>query len=226
MAKAARAAGIHLIVATDRTTPDIVTSSIRDSLPARLSYRVAGRAESRGILGDEGAEHLLPGGDSLLSTGAGEPVRIHGPMVSAEETASVAMSLKERGVPTYSVELSAPIPGTATAQGRPRTQPNDGYANGGHPNDGFDRPAYGYPGLDHPTDGYAQPDQTDELYDRAVAVAVRDGGASIGHLQSTLKVSPGWAANLLARLEADAVVGPADARGVHRVRPHANSQVA
>ncbi len=246
LAKAARAAGIHLIVATDRTTPDIVTSSIRDSLPARLSYRVAGRAESRGIIGDEGAEHLLAGGDSLLSTANTDAVRIHGPSVSAEEVASVAMSLKEREAPAYVAELSAPVHSGAQSQlsqssargmatGVPRDA-SDSYLDtaryGRHPHDGARHVADGLHKPDHAAAGSiaagsdAPPNPADELFDRAVAVAVRDGGASIGHLQSTLKVSAGWAANLLARLEADAVVGPADASGIHRVRPHRSSQVA
>ncbi len=246
LAKAARAAGIHLIVATDRTTPDIVTSSIRDSLPARLSYRVAGRAESRGIIGDEGAEHLLAGGDSLLSTPNTDAMRIHGPSVSAEEVASVAMSLKEREAPAYVAELSAPVQSGAqsrfsqslangTATGVPRDTGGsypDTARYGRHPHDRAHHVADGMNNHDHAAAGYIgagsnpPPNAADELFDRAVAVAVRDGGASIGHLQSTLKVSAGWAANLLARLEADAVVGPADARGVHSILQPRSSQVA
>ncbi|MBX9925084.1 MAG: DNA translocase FtsK 4TM domain-containing protein [Hyphomicrobiaceae bacterium] len=188
LAKAARAVGIHLIVATDRPTPDIVTTPIRESLPARLSYRATGRGDSRSVIGDDGAEHLLAGGDSLFSNAGGPAVRVHGPNVTAEETAAIAIHLKERGAPTYVAELAHPTVATHDTQNY--------------------RPA-----------ATAPSNPADDLYDRAVAIAVRDGGANISHLQSALKVSAGWAASLLARLEAEAVVGPADARGIHRLRP-------
>ncbi len=195
LAKAARAVGIHLIVATDRPTADIVTTPIRESLPARLSYRANGRAESRSVIGDDGAEHLLAGGDSLLSHAGGPSLRVHGPYVSPDETAAVAIQMKERGAPAYVAALDQP---TATTHGTSR-----GYHN-----------AHTYRPAAAPA-----PNPADELYDRAVAVAVRDGGASISHLQSSLKISAGWAANLLARLEADGVVTPSDARGIHHIRP-------
>lgn len=200
LAKAARAVGIHLIVATERPTSDIVTATIRASLPARLSYKASNRAESRSSLGHEGAEVLLPGGDSLLATGQGLPVRVHGPSVSAEEVSSVAMSLKERGTTRYVADVVRETP-PAGATGSS-------------------------PSLAEGPSAVAQSSPMDDLYDRAVAIAVRDGGASIGHLQATLKVSSGWAASLLARLEADGVIGPADPRGRHGVLPPGRRSVA
>lgn len=201
LAKAARSAGIHLIVATDRPTGDIVTAPVRASLPARLSYKASSRADSRSVLGEEGAEQLLPGGDSLLAIATGHLVRVHGPSVTMEEVASVASSLKENAAPCYVPELMTAPPVEALANGM--TERSGSVAE---------------PGRARDLRVSAEEQQADELYERAVAIAVRDGGASIGRLQGTLKVSAGWAASLLARLESDGVIGPRDARGLHRLR--------
>lgn len=210
LAKAARGVGIHLIVATERPTADIVTAAIRASIPGRLAFKAANRAESRTVVGDEGAEHLLGGGDSLYASGTGLPVRVHGPSVSAEEVESVAMSLKERGETRY---IEAVLSGPPGVSGYAQTTVTAGVtAQGSYATQPHAQPA--------------PPTPADDLYDRAVAVAVRDRGASIGHLQGTLKVSAGWAASLLARLEADGVIGPADARGIHYLRASDGRSVA
>lgn len=219
LAKAARSVGIHLIVATDRPTPDIVTTSIRESLPARLSYRTEGRAESRLVIGEDGAEQLLAGGDSLLWSATAPVVRLHGPAVSAEEVMAVATSLRDQGPPQDLIAMAEgpATPGADTWSAGAAAQAD--YAIDGQGS--VPLPPSATNAAQSGTIGAAAPpplSPAEELYDRAVAVAVRDGGASIGHLQGALKVSASWAAYLLTRLEADGVIERADSRGIHTLR--------
>ena len=85
LAQMARAAGIHLIMATQRPSVDIVTGTIKANFPTRISYKVASKFDSRTILNDQGAEQLLGQGDMLFSSGMGRTLRVHGPFVSDEE---------------------------------------------------------------------------------------------------------------------------------------------
>ena len=101
LAQMARAAGIHLIMATQRPSVDIITGTIKANFPTRISFKVTSKIDSRTILNEQGAEHLLGQGDMLFSTGAGSVTRVHGPFVSDEEVEAVATHLKSSGQPAY-----------------------------------------------------------------------------------------------------------------------------
>jgi S-DNA-T family DNA segregation ATPase FtsK/SpoIIIE len=101
LAQMARAAGIHLIMATQRPSVDIVTGTIKANFPTRVSYKVASKFDSRTIINEQGAEQLLGEGDMLFSNGAGRTMRVHGPFVSDEEVERVAAYLRDQGEPRY-----------------------------------------------------------------------------------------------------------------------------
>src|SRR5439155_7781840 len=101
LAQMARAAGIHLIMATQRPSVDIVTGTIKANFPTRISYKVASKFDSRTILNQQGAEQLLGDGDMLFSNGGGRTLRVHGPFVSDEEVERIAAYLRDQGAPRY-----------------------------------------------------------------------------------------------------------------------------
>ena len=101
LAQMARAAGIHLIMATQRPSVDVITGTIKANFPTRLSFQVSSKIDSRTILGEQGAESLLGQGDMLYMASAGRVMRVHGPFVSDEEIEKVVNFLKLRGVPEY-----------------------------------------------------------------------------------------------------------------------------
>ena len=126
LAQMARAAGIHLVMATQRPSVDIVTGTIKANFPTRISYKVASKFDSRTILNEQGAEQLLGAGDMLYSNGGGRTLRVHGPFVSDEEVERIASYLREQGEPRY-VNGITDIAGDdedsedAPAAGRPRS---------------------------------------------------------------------------------------------------------
>jgi len=101
LSQMARAAGIHLIVATQRPSTDVITGTIKANFSNRISYQVATNIDSRTIIGDQGAEYLLGQGDMLYMSGAGNIRRVHGPFVSDNEVAKVVKFLKSQGKPSY-----------------------------------------------------------------------------------------------------------------------------
>jgi DNA segregation ATPase FtsK/SpoIIIE, S-DNA-T family len=101
LAQMARAAGIHLIMATQRPSVDVITGTIKANFPTRVSFQVTSKIDSRTILGEGGAEQLLGRGDLLYMAGGGRITRVHGPFVSDEEVERVVSFLKTRGIPDY-----------------------------------------------------------------------------------------------------------------------------
>ncbi len=101
LAQMARAAGIHLITATQRPSVDVITGTIKANFPTRVSFQVTSKIDSRTILGEQGAEQLLGAGDMLYMAGGGRIMRVHGPFVSDEEVEKVVRHLKKQGVPDY-----------------------------------------------------------------------------------------------------------------------------
>ena len=101
-----RAAGIHLIIATQRPSVDVITGTIKANFPTRISFQVTSKIDSRTILGEQGAEQLLGQGDMLLMTAAGRIERIHGPFVSDAEVERVAKFLKEQAAPEYIEQIT------------------------------------------------------------------------------------------------------------------------
>ena len=105
LSQMARAAGIHLIMATQRPSVDVITGTIKANFPSRISFQVSSKFDSRTILGDEGAERLLGKGDMLMMTAGGITTRIHGPFISDQEIESIVKSLQKQGRPEYDEEI-------------------------------------------------------------------------------------------------------------------------
>ncbi len=105
LSQMARAAGIHLIMATQRPSVDVITGTIKANFPSRISFQVSSKFDSRTILGDEGAERLLGKGDMLMMTAGGMTTRIHGPFISDQEIESIVRSLQKQGNPEYDDEI-------------------------------------------------------------------------------------------------------------------------
>ena len=101
LAQMARAAGIHLIAATQRPSVDVITGTIKANFPTRISFQVTSKIDSRTILGEQGAEQLLGQGDMLYMAAGGRIQRVHGPFVSDHEVEDVVRYLKDQGVPEY-----------------------------------------------------------------------------------------------------------------------------
>jgi S-DNA-T family DNA segregation ATPase FtsK/SpoIIIE len=107
LAQMARAAGIHLIMATQRPSVDVITGTIKANFPTRISFQVTSKIDSRTIMGEQGAEQLLGMGDMLYMAGGGRITRLHGPYVDDEEVVKVAAFLREQGVPDYREDVTA-----------------------------------------------------------------------------------------------------------------------
>jgi DNA segregation ATPase FtsK/SpoIIIE, S-DNA-T family len=107
LAQMARAAGIHLIMATQRPSVDVITGTIKANFPTRISFQVTSKIDSRTIMGEQGAEQLLGLGDMLYMAGGGRITRLHGPFVSDEEVETVAKYLRDQGEPDYLEDVTA-----------------------------------------------------------------------------------------------------------------------
>jgi S-DNA-T family DNA segregation ATPase FtsK/SpoIIIE len=115
LAQMARAAGIHVIMATQRPSVDVITGTIKANFPTRISFQVISKFDSRTILGEQGAEQLLGMGDMLYMAGGGRITRVHGPFVSDEEVEKVVAFLREQGEPAYVEEVTEPVDDDAGA---------------------------------------------------------------------------------------------------------------
>ena len=185
LAQKARAAGIHLIMATQRPSVDVITGVIKANLPTRVSFQVTSKIDSRTILGEQGAEQLLGNGDMLYMAGGGRITRLHGPFVSDAEVETVARYLRGQGEPQYLEDV------TAGEEEKPAEDGEDSAV--------FDKSAMGEEGGD--------------LYDQAVAVVMRDRKASTSYIQRRLQIGYNRAASLMERMENEGLVGPANHAG-------------
>lgn len=183
LAQMARAAGIHLIMATQRPSVDVITGTIKANFPTRISFQVTSKIDSRTILGEQGAEHLLGQGDMLHMMGGGRIARVHGPFVSDEEVEKVVAHLKTQGRPEYL--------GTVTEDADE--------ADDGEDEDSavFDKTAMAE-------------DDTADLYEKAVKVVLRDKKCSTSYIQRRLSIGYNRAASLVERMEQEGIVGPAN----------------
>jgi S-DNA-T family DNA segregation ATPase FtsK/SpoIIIE len=173
LAQKARAAGIHLILATQRPSVDVITGLIKANIPTRLSFQVSSKIDSRTILDQMGAESLLGMGDMLyMPSGTGFPIRVHGAFVSDDEVHRVVAYLKEQGgEPNY---IDGVLEGgVADGEG------NDLFGEGGGESNG----------------------EKDALYDQAVEIVIKDRKASISYVQRKLKIGYNRAARLLEDME-------------------------
>ncbi len=127
LAQMARAAGIHLIAATQRPSVDVITGTIKANFPTRISFQVTSKIDSRTILGEQGAEQLLGQGDMLYSTGAGQFVRVHGAFVSDEEVVAFADALRQEGSPKYVEGITDTPPQSEVASGVREASDDDLY---------------------------------------------------------------------------------------------------
>jgi S-DNA-T family DNA segregation ATPase FtsK/SpoIIIE len=183
LAQMARAAGIHLIMATQRPSVDVITGTIKANFPTRVSFQVTSKIDSRTILGEPGAEHLLGQGDMLHMVGGGRIARVHGPFVSDEEVEKVVAHLKMQGRPDYL--------GTVTEDADDvEDEPEEDVAV-------FDKSAMGE------EDG-------NDLYDKAVKVVLRDKKCSTSYIQRRLSIGYNKAASLVERMEQEGIVGAAN----------------
>jgi DNA segregation ATPase FtsK/SpoIIIE, S-DNA-T family len=107
LAQMARAAGIHVIMATQRPSVDVITGTIKANFPTRISFQVTSKIDSRTILGEQGAEQLLGQGDMLFMAGGGRVRRLHGPFVTDDEVETIAAFLKKQGIPEYLEDITA-----------------------------------------------------------------------------------------------------------------------
>jgi len=191
LAQKARASGIHLILATQRPSVDVITGLIKANIPTRIAFQVSAKVDSRTILDQSGAESLLGHGDMLfLQPGTSVPVRVHGAFVSDQEVHRVVGSLRGTKPPIYVDEIlegpSAPIPGLPGEPGE----------------------ASGEEGVDA---------EQDPLYDEAVRIVTESRKASISGVQRRLKIGYNRAARMIEAMETAGLVGPLQTNGSREV---------
>lgn len=183
IAQKARAAGIHLILATQRPSVDVITGLIKANIPTRIAFQVSSKIDSRTILDQQGAEALLGMGDMLyLPPGSGLPQRVHGAFVADEEVHAVVDHLKKQGSPNYI----------------------DGILDGGSGEEGGEDGIDGLP---------AGGGEADPMYDQAVAVVIKSRRASISFVQRQLRIGYNRAARLLEQMEQAGMVSAMQTNG-------------
>ena len=192
LAQMARAAGIHVIMATQRPSVDVITGTIKANFPTRISFQVTSKIDSRTILGEMGAEQLLGMGDMLYMAGGGRIQRVHGPFVSDEEVEKVVQHLKLQGVPEYLDAITE----------------DEG-------DDEDDAPAK--KGGGGSSSGGESFEDSDDPYDQAVAVVLNDGKASTSYIQRRLGIGYNRAASIIEKMEKEGIVGPANHAGKREI---------
>ena len=190
LAQKARASGLHLILATQRPSVDVITGLIKANIPCRIAFQVSARVDSRTILDQMGAETLLGHGDMLyLPPGTSLPTRVHGAFVSDQEVHRVVNALRTSAPPTYIEEVLS----------GPRT------------------PIPGLSGEDSEGGGAGESAESDPLYDEAVRIVTSERKPSISYVQRRLKIGYNRAARLLEAMEHAGLVGPLQANGARDV---------
>ncbi|MEM9788024.1 MAG: DNA translocase FtsK 4TM domain-containing protein [Pseudomonadota bacterium] len=187
LAQMARASGIHLIMATQRPSVDVITGTIKANFPTRISFQVTSKIDSRTILGEMGAEQLLGMGDMLYMAGGSKITRVHGPFVSDEEVEEIVNHLKSFGPPEY---MSGVVEG---------------------PSDDQESSIDLVLGLG---DGS---DSENALYDTAVAIVIKDRKCSTSYIQRKLAIGYNKAARLVEQMEEEGVVSSANHVGKREI---------
>ena len=189
LAQKARASGIHLILATQRPSVDVLTGLIKANIPTRIAFQVSSRIDSRTILDQMGAEALLGHGDMLyMPPGTSLPQRVHGAFVADHEVHNVVEDLRQRGQPDYIDEI---INGNANSGGEPLFPGDKG--------------------------GGSEDEESDPLYDEAVRVVAETRRASVSGIQRRLKIGYNRAARMIEAMEESGIVGPLQANGSREV---------
>ncbi len=188
IAQKARAAGVHLILATQRPSVDVITGLIKANIPARISFLVSSKIDSRTILGQGGGEQLLGHGDMLyLPPGTAIPVRVHGAFVGDQEVHRVAQELRGASEPDYVSEVLHGDAGPDTRDGRaPYKEDGDN-------------------------------EDSDALFDQAVACVLESRRATISYVQRKLRIGYNRSARLIEAMESAGVISPPDASGNREV---------
>jgi S-DNA-T family DNA segregation ATPase FtsK/SpoIIIE len=187
LAQMARASGIHIIMATQRPSVDVITGTIKANFPTRISFQVTSKVDSRTILGEMGAEQLLGMGDMLYMAGGGKITRVHGPFCSDEEVEDVVNHLKTFGPPTY---LSGVVEGSI---------------------DDKESDIDAILGLGSNTD------MEDALYDTAVQIVAKDRKCSTSYIQRKLAIGYNKAARLVEQMEDNGLVSAANHVGKREI---------
>ena len=187
LAQMARAAGIHIIAATQRPSVDVITGTIKANFPTRISFQVASRIDSRTILGDGGAEQLLGRGDMLFMMAGGKMQRIHAPFVSDNHVAQVAAFWRQQGpAPDYLEEITQETDKSDSALH------GEGAASG-------------------------RKDADDDLYVQAISIVGQNGRASTSFLQRKLQIGYNRAARLIERMEDEGIVSAPNHAGKRQI---------
>ena len=181
LAQMARAAGIHVIMATQRPSVDVITGTIKANFPTRISFQVISKFDSRTILGEQGAEQLLGMGDLLHMQGGGRIARVHGPFVRDSEVEEIVEFLRAQAEPTYDDEITE--------------GPDDSEESGANP---------ALSGI------AAAGDSEKGLFDQAVALVAREGKASTSFIQRHLAIGYNRAAKLIEQMEKEGIVSAAN----------------
>jgi S-DNA-T family DNA segregation ATPase FtsK/SpoIIIE len=189
LAQMARAAGIHLIMATQRPSVDVITGTIKANFPTRISFQVTSKIDSRTILGEQGAEQLLGQGDMLYMAGGGRIARVHGPFVSENEVEKVVAHIKKQGAPEYLHAITEEDDAS-----------DDSEADG-----------------PLPSPGSMDAEESADYYDRAVNIVLRDRKVSTSYIQRRLSVGYNKAASLVERMEKEGVVSPPNHSGKREI---------
>jgi S-DNA-T family DNA segregation ATPase FtsK/SpoIIIE len=190
LAQKARASGVHLILATQRPSVDVITGLIKANIPCRIAFQVSARVDSRTILDQMGAESLLGHGDMLyLQSGTSVPTRVHGAFVSDAEVHRVVEALKKSGAPNYIEDVL----------------------------EGPSMPLAGISGEPQDTSGGDAGGEQDALYDEAVKIVTTERKPSISYVQRRLKIGYNRAARLLESMEMAGVVGPLQPNGAREI---------
>ena len=187
LAQMARAAGIHVIMATQRPSTDVITGTIKANFPTRISFQVTSKIDSRVMLGESGAEQLLGMGDMLYMAGGGRITRVHGPFVDDHEVEDVVNHLKTQGVPQYLEAVTEEDEEESGSDGGTGTGSGGNLSNSADP------------------------------YDQAVAIVLRDRKASTSYIQRRLSVGYNKAASLIERMEQEGLISPANHAGKREI---------
>ena len=190
LAQMARAAGIHVVMATQRPSVDVITGTIKANFPTRISFQVTSKIDSRTILGEMGAEQLLGMGDMLYMAAGGRTSRVHGPFVTDGEVEEVVAYLKTQGVPDYLDDITVDDEEDAEDEDDVPVADN-GSATGLQ--------------------------RSDDPYDQAVALVLRDGKASTSYVQRRLGIGYNRAATIIERMEVEGVISGPNAAGKREV---------
>jgi S-DNA-T family DNA segregation ATPase FtsK/SpoIIIE len=188
LAQKARASGIHMIIATQRPSVDVITGLIKANIPCRIAFQVSAKVDSRTILDQGGAEALLGHGDMLfLPPGTSTPLRVHGAFVADQEVHRVVAHLRDAGAPSYVDEVT-------------------------------EGPAEPIPGISGESISAGEVDgETDPLYDQAVRIVTETRRASVSGIQRRLKIGYNRAARLVETMEQIGLVGPLQSNGSREV---------